>query len=88
MEVMSDTAEFVAELQRNAPQDVFEIIRGEDGLVLLRKDEVGVLQYEKAACQFSDAMAPVLAVNGFLRPSMLGKDRDAQGNFVWRLVRD
>lgn len=88
MKAMSNTAAFVAELQRNAPQDVFEIIRGEDGLVLLRKDGVGVLQYEKAACQFADAMAPMLAENGFLRPSMLGKDRDVQGDFVWRLVRD
>ena len=78
---------FLSELKRNAPYEISEIVCEADGLHLVQNGEVDVCQYEVSVHQFADKVAPLLDANGYKKPSMLGKDRDKGGNFVWRLVR-
>jgi len=85
---MSDLLTTLEEmLCESCAREMFSLENSHEGIVLKRRVGVDMINYEKSATGFVDSVSNELMSLGYRKPSMLGKDRNCEQDFVLRFVK-
>jgi len=85
---MSDLLTTLEEmLCESSAREMFSLENSREGIVLKRCVGVDMINYERSATGFMNSVSNELMSLGYRKPSMLGKDRNGEQDFVLRFVK-